>query len=101
MIRLHRLGHPDEPFHLNPDLILTVEGTPDTVVTLITGTKVLVGERPEEVVDAVRRWRTAVLAASLPAGNRRRSSLSLIRGAAGEPAAAVEVIHAGQEGKRP
>ena len=29
MIRLHRLGHmADEPFHLNPDLILTVEAHP-------------------------------------------------------------------------
>ena len=28
MIALHRLGHRHEPFHLNPDLIVTVEATP-------------------------------------------------------------------------
>ena len=35
MIRLRRLGGSEE-FDLNPDLILTVESTPDTVVTLTT-----------------------------------------------------------------
>ena len=34
MITLHRLGHAAEPFHLNPDLIVTVEANPDTVITL-------------------------------------------------------------------
>ena len=34
MITLNRLGHSDEPFHLNPDMIVTVESTPDTVITL-------------------------------------------------------------------
>ena len=29
MIRLHRLGSAYEPFHVNPDLIATVEGHPD------------------------------------------------------------------------
>ena len=38
MIVLHRLGHDGEPFHLNPDLITTVEAHPDAVVTLATGT---------------------------------------------------------------
>src|SRR6202012_1973438 len=41
MIRLRRLGGSEE-FDLNPDLILTVESTPDTVVTLTTGTKLVV-----------------------------------------------------------
>ena len=30
MITLNRLGHHDEPFHLNIDMIVTVESTPDT-----------------------------------------------------------------------
>ena len=51
MITLHRLGHTTaEPFHLNPDLIVTVEATPDTVITLTTGAKVVVAESPERVV---------------------------------------------------
>jgi len=28
MITLNRLGHSDEPFQLNPDMIVTVESTP-------------------------------------------------------------------------
>ena len=43
MITLHRLGHKLEIFRLNPDLIVTVEATPDTVITLATGAKIVVG----------------------------------------------------------
>ena len=65
MIVLHRLGHPDEPFHLNSDLIQSIEHTPDTVVTLTTAQKVVVAETPEQVVAAVRAWRVGVLAEAL------------------------------------
>jgi flagellar protein FlbD len=59
MIELHRLGH-DEPFHLNADLITIVEAHPDTVITLATGTRVLVTESPEEVSALVRDWRVSI-----------------------------------------
>jgi uncharacterized protein YlzI (FlbEa/FlbD family) len=49
MITLHRLGHLDEPFDVNPDLIVTVEAHPDTVLTLATGTKFVVAESGDEV----------------------------------------------------
>ena len=61
MITLRRLGHSDEPFQLNPDMIVTVESTPDTVISLATGAKVVVGETPEEVAAAVRAYRADVL----------------------------------------
>ena len=82
MIRLHRLAHAEEDFHLNPDLILSIESTPDTVVTLTTHTKLIVSERPEEVIDLVRAWRASVLEAGLPR-IRRRSDIPLhvVRGA--------------------
>jgi uncharacterized protein YlzI (FlbEa/FlbD family) len=64
MIRLRRLGGSEE-FDLNPDLILTVESTPDTVVTLTTGTKLVVDESPDSVTAAVREWRVAVLERAL------------------------------------
>jgi len=70
MITLNRLGHSDEPFHLNIDMIVTVESTPDTVITLATGTKVVVAETPAEVAAAVHAYRAAVLSDAL----RRRSS---------------------------
>jgi uncharacterized protein YlzI (FlbEa/FlbD family) len=61
MIVLHRLGHTNEPFYLNDDLITTVEACPDTVITLATGAKIVVAEPPEEVAEAVRVWRASVL----------------------------------------
>lgn len=81
MIRLHRLGHPEEPIHLNPDLVLMVEATPDTVVSLTIGTKVIVAEAPDEVVAAIRAWRASVLAASLGGRTRtpRSAELKLVR----------------------
>lgn len=69
MIVLHRLAHAAEPFHLNPDLIVTIEACPDTVVTLATGARILVGEDPQTVVRAILRWRADV----------RRSALQVIR----------------------
>jgi flagellar protein FlbD len=83
MIRLHKLGHSPQPFHLNPDLVLTVEANPDTVVTLTTGTRYLVMESPAEVADAVRSWRASVLDA-MTRVPRRSSALSLVRGTAGD-----------------
>lgn len=61
MITLNRLGHSDEPFQLNPDMIVTIESTPDTVIALATGAKVVVAERPEQVAAEVRAYRTEVL----------------------------------------
>ncbi len=61
MIVLHRLGHTSEPFQLNPDMIVTVESTPDTVIALATGAKVVVSETPLEVAAAVRAYRADVL----------------------------------------
>jgi flagellar protein FlbD len=62
MITLNRLGHSDEPFQLNVDMIVTVESTPDTVITLATGAKVVVAETPDEVAAAVHEFRASVLA---------------------------------------
>ena len=62
MITLHRLGHSDESFLLNTDLIQTVEAHPDTVIKLTTGKRIVVRESPEEVVAAIRWWRADLLA---------------------------------------
>ena len=65
MIVLHRLGH-DEPFHLNDDLIVTVEATPDTVITLANNHKIVVRESPDEVSKAIRSWRASILSVVPP-----------------------------------
>jgi uncharacterized protein YlzI (FlbEa/FlbD family) len=83
MILLHKLGHQGQPFHLNPDLVITVEAHPDTVVTLTTGSRLLVSESPAEVAEAVRRWRASVLDA-MARVPRRSSALHLVRGTAGD-----------------
>jgi flagellar protein FlbD len=70
MITLNRLGHNDEPFHLNIDMIVTVESTPDTVITLATGAKVVVAETPAEVAAAVQAYKAAILGDAL----RRRGT---------------------------
>jgi flagellar protein FlbD len=62
MIELHRLTHPDQPFHLNPDLIQTVEATPDTVVSLESAAKFVVLETPDEIVRLIRDWRASIIA---------------------------------------
>ena len=61
MIELHRLTHPHDELYLNPDLVLSVEATPDTVITLATGAKVVVAETPEEVAMRVRGWKADIL----------------------------------------
>lgn len=51
-------------FALNPDLIERVEATPDTVITLVSGTKYVVAESVERIVGEVCTFRAAVLLAS-------------------------------------
>lgn len=38
---------------INPDMIETVEGTPDTVLILYSGRKLLVKESPKEIYDLI------------------------------------------------
>jgi flagellar protein FlbD len=60
MIIVTRLNGP--PFALNPDLIERADATPDTVLTLVDGTKYLISESVEEVIDLVRNYRASVIA---------------------------------------
>ena len=55
MITLHRLHH--QEFVLNADLIETIEATPDTLVTLTDGKKLLVLDGIQEIVDKVITYR--------------------------------------------
>ena len=72
MIELHRLGKGDEPFQLNPDLVMTIEAVPDTTIHLTTGNRVVVAEPVEQVVDEIAAWRVRVLADSLERANASR-----------------------------
>jgi flagellar protein FlbD len=59
MIQLTRLNH--VPLVLNSDLIEHMEVTPDTVVTLTTGQKIVVLESAEEVVERIIRFRRSLI----------------------------------------
>ena len=67
MILVTRLN--GSPFAVNPDLLERVEPTPDTVLTLIDGTKYIVTESVTEVIALVRDFRASVVVAAraLPA----------------------------------
>lgn len=80
MIQLHRLSHPDQPFVLNADLILRVEQTPDTVISLTNGDKFIVRESMDEVVELVRSWRGSLIERA-------------VHGSDSEPARLAPVVH--------
>jgi flagellar protein FlbD len=68
MIQLTRLN--GIPIVLNSDLIKTAEASPDTMLTLINGEKIIVREECEEVTERVLAYRArllAVVARRLPA----------------------------------
>jgi flagellar protein FlbD len=72
VITLTRLGN-NESFQLNPDMVVTVEANPDTVIALATGVKVVVTQTPEQVADAISSYRSLVLSDAL---RRRRPERS-------------------------
>jgi len=65
MIPLHRLTHPGEPLYINPDLIQSVEATPDTVITLTNASKLIVIETPDDVRDLICGWRAGIIVRAL------------------------------------
>jgi flagellar protein FlbD len=87
VIRLHRLSARAEVFYLNPDLIVAIDSTPDTVLSLTTHQKVLVSDSPEVIVTAIQAWRSSILAGALPSTPKRRSdaALTLVSATAGTP----------------
>ena len=60
MIELTRLN--GSPILLNSDLIKTAEASPDTMLTLINGEKMIVREEPAEVVERILVYRARLLA---------------------------------------
>jgi flagellar protein FlbD len=61
MIELTRLN--GTPIVLNSDLIKTAEASPDTMLTLINGEKLIVREDCAEVTERVLAYRASLLAA--------------------------------------
>jgi len=66
MIHLTRLN--SSSLIVNSDLIKFVEQSPDTVITLLNGEKVIVREGAEKVLERIIEFRRAVLQGSYAAG---------------------------------
>lgn len=71
MIEVSRLSS-GSALVLNADLIETIEATPDTVITLTNGHKILVRESPQEITRRVVAFRRSIEHAP-PAGNRQEA----------------------------
>ena len=78
MIELTRLN--GAPIVLNSDLIKTAEASPDTMLTLITGEKLIVREDTSEVMERVLAYRARLLASvakRLPSYGELQRAVSL------------------------
>ncbi|WP_352419606.1 flagellar FlbD family protein [Proteiniborus sp.] len=58
MIRVSRLNNTE--FVLNCELIEYIEETPDTVITLTTGKKVVVKESAEEIIKKIIEFKNSI-----------------------------------------
>ncbi len=55
MIKVTRLNNKE--VYVNPDLIETLESTPDTVITLTTGHKIIALESIDELIDRIVQYK--------------------------------------------
>ena len=68
MIRLTRLNGTE--FYLNPELIQSVERTPDTVITLLNEKKLVVRESPEAIRERYIEYRQRISQPFFPKQDR-------------------------------
>ncbi len=64
MIQVTRLDH--TTLIVNPDLIIFMEETPDTIITLSNGDKIMVEERVSEIIRRVIQFRRSIFNSSIP-----------------------------------
>jgi len=53
-------------FYINPELIQSVEATPDTIITLISNKKFIVKDSPQEIAERFIEYRRKTLAPFAP-----------------------------------
>lgn len=58
MIKVKRLN--DKEFVVNSELILFVEETPDTVITLTNGQKIVVVDSVDEIINKVIKYKSEI-----------------------------------------
>lgn len=64
MIQLTRLNN--HPITVNSDLIKFIEQAPDTVISLVSGEKIVVRESAEHVLQRIVEFRRSVLRGVMP-----------------------------------
>ena len=64
MIQLTRLNN--SPLIVNSDFVKFVEQSPDTVITLVNGEKILVREKADEVLSRIVEFRRSILQGMVP-----------------------------------
>ncbi len=69
MIKLTRLD--GRELFVNPDLIETIEETPDTHITLVNGKKYLVLEKTPAIVDKIVTFKALVLHRANPGKGKK------------------------------
>jgi len=74
MVHLTRLNN--QPFIVNADLIKFIENSPDTVITLVTGEKLVVRESVDEVLERISDFQSRFY---------RRAGPSLVADVAPQP----------------
>ena len=75
VIVVTRLNGP--PFAVNPDLVQRIDSAPDTILTLVDGTKYIVQESMYEVIELVNEHRSRMIAR---AQDIQRETTDRIRG---------------------
>jgi len=53
-------------FYINPELIQTVEATPDTVITLVNNKILLVKDTPQEIAERFIEYKQKTMTPLLP-----------------------------------
>lgn len=76
MIVVTRLNGPQ--FAVNPDLLQRIESTPDTILSLIDGTKYIVAESMDEVTALVIAYRARVVAATIELTGQADTTLAAV-----------------------
>lgn len=46
---------------LNADLLESIEATPDTVITLVDGRRIVVADSPDEIAERIVEFRASIL----------------------------------------
>ena len=59
MVKLTKIN--GKEFYVNADLMEFIESTPDTIITLTTGKKLIVRESAEEVIEAIVNYKSLAL----------------------------------------